>query len=281
MIKHSSTYIIILSLLLLADTSFAQTNMDRDKIPVPTRKKRPKPIKHEISYGLRLNTDGWSIFLDRGKVKEPDRTTDYFYDLRFWQVEFQEKKHPMEIRRTNISANQGEASKPFIFGKTNNFYALKVGYGKRKRLAGKPSLKNEVERGAVSVHWVYLAGLSVGLEKPYHIDAYVLENGVSVLKSITYTDTTAEAFTTPENIVGSSGFGEGIGNTKIVPGLHAKTALHFDFANSKKRKLAVETGLNVEFYTRAISMMVGQNDVPYFVNAYVSFQLGKRWSQKK
>lgn len=279
--SYSYISIILLSLLLLADTATAQTLLDRDAIPVPTRKKRPKPMKQEISFGLRLNTDGWGVFLDRGKVKEPDRTTDYYYDLNFWQIELQEKKHPKEIKRSNTIASSADAAKPFIYGKTSNFYALKLGYGKRKRIAGRPSLNNEVESGSVSVHWVYLAGLSLGLEKPYYIDAYVNENGTFVQKTINYTDTTADAFITQQNIVGSSGFMEGIGQTKLVPGIHLKSALHFDFASSKKKKMAIETGVNAEFYTRGISMMANQKDTPFFVNAYVSFQLGKRWSQKK
>lgn len=280
--KNTRVIIAVLSLLLISSAGFAQTVPDRDDIVVPKRKKRPKPIKQEWSLGLRLNTDGWSVFFDRGKVKRTDRTTDYFYDLHFWQFEFGEKKHPQEIKRNNTLSNAVDVAKPFIYGKTNNFYALKIGYGKRKLIAGKPELHEEVEHKTVSVHWVYSGGLAIGFEKPYYIDAYVNRNGVSELKTISYTDTTKEDFLYQQNIVGGSGFSEGLGKTKIVPGIHAKTALHFDFANTKKRKLAVETGVNVEVYSRAISLMAtSQKDVPYFVNAYVSFQLGKRWAQKK
>lgn len=238
-------------------------------------------MKHELSGGLRLNTDGWSLFLERGKVKEPDRSTDYYYDLVFWQLEFGEKKHPQEIKRSNTIASSVDAAKPFIYGKVSNFYSLKIGYGKRKMLAGKPKLGEDVEPKTVSVHWVYAGGLSVGLEKPYYIDAYVNENGVLVQKTINYTDTTQEDFLTQQYIVGSAGLTEGIGETKIVPGIHGRTALHFDFAGTKKTKLAVETGVNVEIYSRAIQLMAEQNDLPFFVNAYVSFQIGKRWPEKK
>lgn len=270
----------LLSALLFSDIAFAQTE-NREDIPVPVMKKRPKPIKHELSGGLRLNSNGWSLFLDRGKVKEPDRTTDYHYDLLFWQLEFGEKKSPQEIRRSNTIGTTADAAKPFIYGKASNFYALKVGYGKRKLIAGKPELNNDVERGVISVHWVYLGGVTVGLEKPYYIEAYVNNGGIAELKSINYTDTTEVPFLDQQNIVGSSGFGKGLGETKIVPGIHVKTALHFDFATTKKSKMAVETGLNVEAYTRGIQMMATQKAVPVFVNVYASFQIGKRWGEKK
>ena len=270
----------LLASFLFTDVVSAQIT-ESDSIVVPVKRKRPKPIKHELSGGLRLNTDGWRIFLDRGKVKNTDRTTDYYYSLNFWQIELSEKKHPQQIKRSNTISSQTEAAKPFIYGKISNFYTLNIGYGKRKLIAGKPEMNKDVEPGHVSIHWMYMGALSIGLEKPYYVDAYVAKNGVNVPETIRYTDSTKEDFLAQEFIVGSSGFGKGIGETKIVPGAQFKTALHFDFANSKKAKLAVETGVSASIYSRAIEMMANTNSVPYFVNAYVSFQFGKRWAQKK
>lgn len=281
--RKSHIIFCLLSLFLFTDMAYGQIT-DRSSIPVPQRKKRPKPVKHELSGGLRLNTDGWSLFLDRGNIKQPDRSTDYHYDLRFWQLEFGEKKHPQEIKRSNTIGSSADAARPFVYGKVSNFYNLKIGYGKRKAIAGKPKLGEEVEPGTVSVHWVYLGGITLGLEKPYYIDAYVPTSGnpnIVELQTINYTDSTQEAFLNQQNIVGSSGFTEGIGKTQIVPGIHGKTALHFDFARSKKVKLAIETGISVDVYMRNIQLMALQDDVPYFVNAYVSFQFGKRWPEKK
>lgn len=278
--KYFFIPVCLLSALLLATSAFAQVD-NRDSIPVLIKKKRPKPIKKEVSGGFRLNTDGWSIFLDRGSVKNTDKTTDYYYDLNFWQVEFGEKKHPQEIKRTNTIGSNVDEAKSFIYGKVSNFYALKFGYGKRKLIAGKPELGEDVEPGHVSIHWVYLGGLSIGLEKPYYIDVLINRGGSYVRETINYTDTTKGDFLQQHLVIGSSGFGKGLGQTKIVPGLHGKTGLHFDFATSKKSKLAVETGISADFYIRAIEMMANQKSRPYFVNAYVSLQFGKRWANKK
>lgn len=271
-------YSIILSgvLLFATDTSFAQavSSTNGDTTFLRTRRTRPKPIKRELSGGLRLNSDGWSLFMDRGTVKSEDRKSDLFYDIVFWQVEFGEKKHPMEIKRTNALGAAVESTTPFIYGKISNFYTFKLGYGKRKMIAGKP------DPGTVSIHWVYLGGLSLGLEKPYYIDAFLVSKG-GIQESINYTDTTKEDFLNQNAIIGSSGITKGINEVKFVPGIHGKTALHFDFASSKKTKLAIETGVNVEVYTRAIELMANQDSVPYFVNVYASFQVGKRWPEKK
>src|SRR6185312_15308919 len=71
------------------------------RTPVKTIIKRPKPIQHEFSFGARLNTDGWSIFVDKGKVNsEDEKHSDMFYNIKLWQLEFGEKKNPKEVKST-------------------------------------------------------------------------------------------------------------------------------------------------------------------------------------
>ncbi len=96
----------------------------------------PKPIKHEASLGIRLNSDGWSVFTDLGKVKTQDsKHSDMFYNVRFWQIELTEKKDPREEKK---KSDNGSGTNSYIYGKINNFYALKLGYGYRRMLVGKP-----------------------------------------------------------------------------------------------------------------------------------------------
>jgi hypothetical protein len=265
--------------LCIAGVSHAQTAVRVDsssvRIKPPVKRvipKKPKFIRTELSGGLRLNSNGWSVFVDKGWVKGEDKRRDYFYDTKLLQFEFGEKKHFKELKRSNNIAAVGDReSKPFIFGKINNFYDFKVGYGARKMIAGKP------ENGNVSIHWVYLGGLSLGMQKPYYIEAVVRDNGAWTTKSIKYGDETEDVFLNGSAIVGSSGIMKGLNEIQFIPGLHAKTALHFDFAASKKTKLAVETGINAEYYTKNVELMANQKAVPYLVDVYLSFQFGGRW----
>jgi len=262
---------LICALCALAGISYAQksvvirdTAAKKKMMPVP-RPKKPKPIDREISFGLRAATNGWSIFADKGYVMSEEKNSDLFYNIRLFQVEFGEAKHPKEIKRTNnIYSSSNDQSKPFIYGKENNFYALKLGYGFRRMIAGKP------EPGTVSIHWVYLGGLSIGLLKPYYI------NVAGSPQAIKYSDSTKGMFLDKPNIIGSAGFTTGIGEIKIVPGLHAKTALHFDFANRKNMVLAVETGVNAEVYAKKLEIMANQTASNFLVNFYGSIQFGKR-----
>ncbi|MBL7720293.1 MAG: hypothetical protein JNL72_15760 [Flavipsychrobacter sp.] len=228
--------------------------------------KRPKPISKELSGGLRLNTDGWSVFVERGTVKSEERESDYYYNLRYILVELSEKKHGKEMKSTGSGGGGTESPQSYIFGKTNNFYTFKLGYGGRRMIAGKP------DPGTVSIHWINNGGLSIGMLKPY----YLLVNSG---ESIKFTDDTRGDFLSGFNVIGAAGFGEGLGETKVIPGLHFRSGLHFDFAprDKKKTKLALETGITGELYTQKIELMANQKAVTYFVNLYLSFQFGRRW----
>ncbi|MBL7683850.1 MAG: hypothetical protein JNK00_10865 [Flavipsychrobacter sp.] len=275
--KGIITGTLCISALLISQQSMAQgsgaNSLNINSFTPPTKSKpvvkKIKPLRKEFSIGLRLNSDGWGVFVDKGWVKSQDRQSDLFYDTRVFQVELAEKHHPKEIKRTNtLGSFATENPTPFVFGKVNNFYALKLGYGNRKMIAGKP------ESGTVSVHWVYLGGLSLGLLKPYYIN--IVAPGTSAKETIKYSEATKNDFLYQNGIVGAAGFSKGIGEVNIVPGIHAKTALHFDFAASRHSKLAIETGINIEYYTGKVMIMANQADKSFFTNVYASIQFGRR-----
>lgn len=238
--------------------------------------KKPKPIRTELSAGLRMNTDGWGIFVDKGYVRsEETKYSDMFHDMRIVQLELDEHKDPKEIKNamTDQASGGNQKTKPFIFGKINNVYALKIGYGIRKMIAGKP------EPGTVSIHWVGIGGIALGMEKPYYLDGYVPQDNFGTLVPATfkYSDETKESFLNAQYITGSAGFQKGLGEILLIPGIHAKTALHFDFAATRRTAMAVETGIGIEYYARAIKLMANQEAKPYFANLFASFQFGRRW----
>ena len=241
----------------------------------PVRKpavKKPKPIGSEFSAGLRLNTNGWSLFAERGQVRsEETKLRDLFYNVRYATLELSEVKHPKETRST-INGDP-QRTRPFVYGKVNNFYSLKALVGVRKMIAGKP------ESGTVSVHWLYAGGLSAGFLKPYYVEALVANasSGRFEPQTIKYSDETAGSFLNENAILGATGFAKGVGEVKVVPGIAARTGLHFDFAQRKRTKMAIEVGVNGELYTQRIEIMAGQKAVPYALNIYASIQAGKRW----
>lgn len=236
--------------------------------------KRPKPLRTELSAGFRLNSDGWSIFADKGYVRSQEtKLSDQFFNLRMVQLEFSEHKNPAEKKMAYLDESTGDKSKSFIYGKVNNFYSFKVGYGFRRLVAGKP------EPGSVSIHWMGVAGLALGMEKPYYINAYTdkTKSGYYSPETIRYSEETKGSFLDEYYIIGGAPFTKGLNEMKFLPGIHLKTGLHFDFAANKKNVLGVETGISAEAYSREVQLMARQDPRQYFVSLFASIQFGKRW----
>jgi len=265
--------LLLLPLLVLSVAGEAQVTFASSAGTIKhTPPKKPKPITKEFSVGVRLTSDGYGLYAEKSFVRSSNqKTQDMFYNTRFFQAGFEEHKNAKETKREFVDqSGSGSKSKPFVFGKVNNFYTFKLGYGFRKLIAGKP------EPGTVSIHWTGVAGLALGLLKPYYLEENVPEGTGYVQKSVKYSDETKSYFLNPYYIIGASGVSKGIGEVQMVPGIHAGTALHFDFAPNKKHVLAVETGVTGEYYTKDVMIMANQEAKPYFVNLYAAFQIGWR-----
>jgi hypothetical protein len=222
-------------------------------------------------------TDGWGLCYQNARsIFDNPKTSDKFYKLNFFQVSLQEHKDPKEFRENVPSHIDGVSSKPFVYGKVNNFYTLNLGYGSSKLVAGKPI------PGTVSIHWMYSGGLSFGFEKPYYLDMGVPYDTVGKdtilvnVQSVSYYGDAGKYFLTKYLIVGHSSWSKGLDETKIVPGIHLNTALHFDFALSKETVSSIETGIHLEYFSRPIEIMAKQDNKPYLISGYIAFIFGKR-----
>jgi len=261
-------FLLIFFFSILAAPIWAQTNT----LKTIKRKRKAPPITQEFSMGARLNTDGWSAFAERGFINQYKNKTQFVW------FEISEKNHPKEVKQLNeifgtLNPNQ-PAPLPFKYGKINNFYQMKAGYGQKKVLTGR------LDKKSIIVSWVYGGGLSIGFQKPYHLDILVPEgNNVFTRQVVDYYDMDTRAFFNNENlIVGGTYFTEGIGNLSIVPGVLAKSGFYFDYAPNRKSLLGIEIGTSLELYPRDIPLMANTDNNFYFFNFYLDVRFGKRWS---
>jgi hypothetical protein len=95
---------------------------------------------------------------------------------------------------------------------------------------------------------------------------------------VKFTDTLPQGDT--YTIIGNSGFTVGWDELKLSPGLHAKTALRFDYGRFNEMVSAIEAGINAEFYASKIKQMgLGtqfKSERQFFFNAYVALEFGRR-----
>lgn len=244
----------------------------RRNLILATRKKKIEPLTQEMAGGIRLNSDGWSFFVNRGFIQEGGDRVNYL------SFDFSEKKHPKETRTSNdnfaITYPNEIKPVPYKYGKVNNFYQFKIGYGTMRKLTGRLDKKN------VTINWIANGGLSVGLLKPYYLDMLVPEGNVYVRKYQKYSEANKTYFLDLNNagtILGGSSFTRGIGEMTIQPGLHLKSGFYFDYAATRKSFIGVEIGASAELYFKEIEIMKNTGNNAYFFNFYADFRFGKRW----
>jgi len=210
--------------------------------------------KHSL-FNIKLATDGYGIGYEFGKFKASRKSFLY-------QFELSEKKHPKEKKQAASMDNQFRVNS-VVYGKTNNFYQFKLGVAQQQVIGGKGN------KNGVSVSAIYGGGLTLGMLKPYLVDA--LDQ---------YDETIRSRY--PQIIdsnyyeMKAAGVTKGWNEMKLRPGLYAKTAMRFDYGRLNETITAIEVGLGVEYYSNKISQMAYNKDKQFFFNAYLAVLLGKR-----
>ncbi|WP_143011458.1 hypothetical protein [Chitinophaga filiformis] len=228
--------------------------------------------QREFSLGARINTDGWTGLFELGYRKSRTK-------VNYFQIEFGEKKNPKEDKKAGQPKGVDPygfiySEKPYIYGKQNNFYQVKLGVGQQRLIGGKAN------KNGVLVNAIYYGGLSVGMLKPYYLNIVDPNTEQGVQVKYGQNPLYNQAFLDRASIIGGAGFGKGWGELSIVPGVHAKTGLRFDWARFNEVVSALEVGVNAEYYTKDINIMIDQGAKKFFFNAYIALQFGKRWDKK-
>ncbi|TXB62142.1 hypothetical protein [Phaeodactylibacter luteus] len=230
----------------------------------------------EVTADLKiLQTDGFAIGVNIGKIKT-------YYLTRFLNFEIGELKHPKEYRQSfDFQRQSARVSRAFVFGKQNNLFVLRGGFGEKRYFSEK------AKRRGVAVGLSYSGGATLGLLKPYYLELIRSSEPGQVddfvIRSEKYSEQNANTFLEISRIYGSSGFAQGLGEIRAVPGLHAKFAVHFDWGAFDEFVKALEAGVQADFFMQTMPIMVDAPQVAnsenksLFLNLYINLQFGKRW----
>lgn len=226
----------------------------------------------ETVFGFKIHTNGWEVGLDLGKIRT-------YYKTKYYHFGIGELKNPKENRQSieGQSISNGKSSRSYIYGKQNSFYVLRASYGVKRYFSEKAKRKGLV------IGMSYEIGPTLGIQKPYYVElrTSVGENGPIVFISQKYTEESAMYFLNTNSVYGRSSFTKGFDEITPVPGGHAKFGLHFDWGAFDEFIKALEMGVMIDVFPTKIPIMVEQagNDVenrPFFINLYLTLQLGKR-----
>jgi hypothetical protein len=206
-------------------------------------------------FGVELRTNGYGIFYELGKRKSARYTNLY-------TIELTEIKH----RKEDKTGGETFFNNSYVYGKQNNFYQGKLGFG-QQYILGQKGNKNGV---AVTLN--VTGGLDLGLLKPYYLD---VKDASGYDKTIKYEDDST-LFLSAGNIYGASGFTKGWNELKIKPGLFVKSALRFDFGRYNESVQALEIGLSLEGFAQKIPILVYNDPKQLFLQMHIAFAFGGR-----
>lgn len=216
--------------------------------------------KHTL-VGAKLTSDGYGGFFEIGRARSVKKAL-------LFQLEITERKHPKEDKQTNPYI----PTSPFIFGKVNYMYPVKLGV-QQQILLGNKSNKN-----GVSVTGSFGGGISLGLIRPYYLEINDLATGGR--RSIKYESADSSIFVSGSQLaslqVSGPSFGKGFSDMSVAAGLYAKTSLRFDYGRYNEMINALEVGLTAEMYGKKILQVAYAAPRQFFVNAYVSLIFGRR-----
>ncbi len=223
---------------------------------------RAQPLNFQRSFqdfyslGARINTNGWGINYRKGFFV--NRYTRSFYEIEFTSI-----KDPRSIKFSNPYYITPEN---IFYGKVNDFFDLRISYGRQNIIAEKK------DPGSLEIRIISEIGPTLGFAKPVYYKV--------VDKTGTYTFETK--FTEDlllQQILNMSPFYKGLEEIKPNIGAYGKLGISFEHAKTEHSLSALEVGATISAYLLPVQLIYGdiQN---IFVNIYIDYRLGKFYPSK-
>lgn len=213
----------------------------------------------EFTWGINKNTSGGLI--GGFTFKKARKINDNL--LESYGLEIMNVKHPQEVRR-----NAEATGNPFIYGKSNYLYALRIQYG-RDLIVFKKAPQQGVE-----IKLVTAVGPSIGILAPYYIERKITPDNFYITVNEQYDPN--NPYHTFDNILGTGNLFQGIGNSKIEMGANAKVGFNFELGTVKQQVTGFEVGFLVDAYINKIILMPTSFNRSVFPTLYFTLFYGSR-----
>lgn len=264
--------IFIITSLLITSEGLAQQTLSLGR----NNYNQDKGILYQKESGVnaRIYTNGFSFGYQIGKIVKYNLSQYYF-------AEFGELKDPIETRQQkNISLSGPRGTfRGFIFGKQNNFYPLRLGVGEKRFLSEKG------KRKGLAVGVSYEGGATLGLLKPYYlILRHTSDNpgNFTSIRSEKYSLENANRFLNWDDVFGADKLTKGLDELGIIPGVHVKGSLHFDWGAYGEFIRSAEIGIMADGYIKDVPILADNeemginNNQNIYLNLFVNLRLGRR-----
>lgn len=217
-------------------------------------------VRKEVSGGVFWHPRGLGI-----NVKSASRRTDISW--RVFDFDLVSMKHEKERR---IRSSSFSAPGSYFYGKMNNTFILRGGFGRRWDLSAR------LYKNTISTRFQITAGPSIALLKPVYLEIYypTPDNQAGFLVSERYDP---EVHTDQSVIYGNSGFFKGIGEMQGRLGMNVKACLQFDWSNYVDQIQAIELGMVVDAFGKDLPILARTENKNVFTSLYICLNVGNRW----
>jgi len=178
--------------------------------------------------------------------------------FQHYGLELVNVKHPQESR----DQQGGLVLNSYIYGKMNYLYSIRLQYGREWLFFRKAPQQGVQVSGNLAV------GPSFGLEAPYYVE---LSSDPNRRTRVPYNPSIPS-----QNILGPGTIFQGVGESKIVPGINLKSSVSFEFGTFKSNVVGFEIGMMVEAFTREIEIMAFTENRQIYPNAFITLFYGTR-----
>lgn len=214
----------------------------------------------EFIWGINKNTNGGLIGGFVMKFSSAINETQF----RTIGFEIMNVKHPKEHRRTSVAGN------PFIYGKSNYLYAIRGQYGRDFIL-----FKKAPQQG-VQINASVAAGPTIGIIAPYYVKVGDSGTAVPFGYDPNTTGSSNPILYSYQSITGTGHLFQGLGQSKIKPGVNMKASLTFELGAFKSNVTGFEIGTLVEAYAGKVELMPEETNRAMFLSAFITLFYGHR-----
>lgn len=214
--------------------------------------------RNESTVAGLLNSNGLALNYRYARRIDAFKKTTFEGELAYI-------KHPKEVK---ISTNTYPTNKSYVYGKVNQFYALRGGVGFQKEIFSK------FDKGGISIRYFYNAGLSIGMLKPiyYEVEYYTSDPNTANYKIEKFN---TDQHITSTQILGKASFFKGFNEIKVIPGIYGKLGFTFEFGDLDRIFHAIETGVIIDAFPKKIQIMATQKNNQVFFALFLSYRFGK------
>jgi len=210
--------------------------------------------RNEASGKIYANTRGFGASFKRAKhVTAKTRS--------FYEIDAQNLKHSKEVKVSGEAQNR----KRFVYGKLNSVFLLRGNIGLQNVIFAKADDK------AVEVRYSSSLGATFAFTKPYYVQ--VVRRFSNNEKAVPFD---SDSFT-QDSVIGRGAFTEGLTEIKVYPGINAKFNLSFEYAPYTNLIRAIETGVSVDYFPKALPIMARNPKENIMVTFHIGFVFGQKW----